>query len=210
MTRTHEGGDLQGPINDHTESCSLAMSFAPDGESIVFGGGGCFSDPAPLHLRMVNTDGTGERILDAPYPASYPDFSPDGGEIAYTYTAPDSSRDIFATAPDGSGARLVIEDARYPQWSPDGTRILFHSDRAGQYELYTVAPDGTNLQRLTNNDWTDYQASWSPEGTHIVYVREGPTFRDPTSLVIMNADGTGARMLGVIGRHPKWSPTVIE
>ena len=57
----------------------------------------------------------------------------------------------------------------FPSWSPDGTKIAFGTDRDGNYEIYVMNVDGSNLINLTNNAATDYYPSWSPEGTKIAF-----------------------------------------
>ena len=58
----------------------------------------------------------------------------------------------------------------YPSWSPDGTKIVFHTTRDGNYEIYTMNSDGTNQTNISNNPSTDeYVPSWSPDGTKIVF-----------------------------------------
>ena len=56
-----------------------------------------------------------------------------------------------------------------PNWSPDGTRITFISDRDGNNEIYVMDADGSNQTNLTNNDvWDDFP-NWSPDGTKIAF-----------------------------------------
>lgn len=45
-------------------------------------------------------------------------------------------------------------------WSPDGTQILFHSDRDGNVEVYVMDADGSNQTNLTNNPATDFGSIW--------------------------------------------------
>jgi len=47
--------------------------------------------------------------------------------------------------------RLTFDPERdgYPKWSPDGSAIVFHSNRSGQYEVYLMLADGSNLRQLT-------------------------------------------------------------
>ena len=45
-------------------------------------------------------------------------------------------------------------------WSPDGTQILFHTDRDGNVEVYVMNADGSNQINLTNSPETDYSAIW--------------------------------------------------
>lgn len=62
---------------------------------------------------------------------------------------------------------------RYPAWSPDGTRIIYHSDRSGEYDLYVMNADGSNDQRIaaTSRDPTTLEAmaAWSPDGAYVSF-----------------------------------------
>jgi len=53
----------------------------------------------------------------------------------------------------------------YPAWSPDGTRIAFHSWRDGNWEIYVMDADGSNPVNVTDNPSGDYSPAWSP-GNH--------------------------------------------
>lgn len=48
-------------------------------------------------------------------------------------------------------------------------KIAFASNRDGNYEIYVMDADGTNLIQLTDNQYNDTQPSWSPDGTQIVF-----------------------------------------
>jgi TolB protein len=110
---------------------------------------------------------------------------------------------------DGSSpVRLTTsagDDSR-PDWSPDGQRIAFQSNRDGNLELYVMDADGSNPTRLTTTP--SQQAlfvgtpAWSPDGTRIAYERAG-------RIRIMNADGTGDVALPAVGSadiDPSWRP----
>ena len=56
-----------------------------------------------------------------------------------------------------------------PDWSSDGTRIAFISDRDGNNEIYVMDADGSNQTGLTNNLGKDNRPSWSPDGTRIAF-----------------------------------------
>jgi TolB protein len=57
------------------------------------------------------------------------------------------------------GIGQINED---PAWSPDGTKIVFQSNRDGNWEIYVMDADGSNQQRLTINPAGDYWPSWGP------------------------------------------------
>jgi tricorn protease len=97
---------------------------------------------------------------------SDPSLSPDGQRIAFTWQG-----DLFLV-PAGGGAatRLTVHpaDESNPVWTPDGSRIVFASNRLGSLDLYSVAPDGSGLRRLTYESSDEYPTSISPDGRHIL------------------------------------------
>ena len=58
-----------------------------------------------------------------------------------------------------------------PTWSPDGTQIMFRSNRDDykSSELYVVNVDGSKLLRLTNSPGDDWHPAWSPMGDKILF-----------------------------------------
>ena len=65
-------------------------------------------------------------------------------------------------------------------WAPDGSSIVFTSERDGSADLYRVKPDGSGLERLTADPAYDDQAAFSPDGKQLVFVS---TRRGGTSLL---------------------------
>ncbi|MEE2991059.1 MAG: hypothetical protein VX715_10625, partial [Planctomycetota bacterium] len=59
-----------------------------------------------------------------------------------------------------------------PRWSPDGSQILFTSNRDGNYEIYMMGADGNELERLTDHGEQDDYACWHPQGGQIAWIRE--------------------------------------
>jgi len=83
-----------------------------------------------------------------------------------------------------------------PRWSPDSSRIAFHSTRddpsGNNVEIYVMNADGSNQTRLTNNSSFDASPEWSPDGTRIVF----KSLRDNhINIYVMNADGTSQTRL---------------
>ena len=88
-------------------------------------------------------------------------------------------------------------------------KIAFSSNASGNYEIYTVNPDGSGLANLTNSAQQENYPAWSADGKKIVFTRDAPTTEgDCGYLWTMNADGSGATQLTPAqgGWQPAWSP----
>src|SRR5213596_814672 len=130
-------------------------------------------------IWIVNADGTGlVRVAD---PQFVTDWSPDGRQLMLANDF-DGDFELYAMNLDGSGVTKLTDNnandypGRGAAWSrPDGTRILFTSDRGGTGEqnIYVMNADGTGVTQLTPNDgFNDVGPSWSPDATHIVFERD--------------------------------------
>lgn len=95
------------------------------------------------------------------------DLSPDKKQIVM-----DLQGTIW-TLPVSGGKAIAITDAlgdcRIPVWSPDNSRIAFHSYRDGNYHIWTVNKDGTKLKQLTFGMYDDREPVWSPDGKSIAF-----------------------------------------
>jgi TolB protein len=127
---------------------------------------------------------------------------------------------IYVINAAGSSARRLVHDAgssdEFPAWSPDGGRIAFTSNRRHSFDIWTVSPDGTNLQRISrrkagdsfNSVLYDLEPAWSPDGTQFAFA--GHRFCNgglgTNAILVMNVDGSGERRLG-LGRKPGYAPT---
>jgi Tol biopolymer transport system component len=135
------------------------------------------------------------------------DVSPDGERVAMSNGGGEfPPRNIYVMRSDGSGVRRITSGTFYditPAWSPDGERILFASNRccatstsSGNYALYTVRPDGSDLHQVTQGTASDVYPAWSPDGGRIAFVR-----LTPSQVWTVNADGTEARAATDDGRY---------
>ena len=86
---------------------------------------------------------------------------------------------------------------------------MFASDRSGNFEIYSIRADGSQLGQLTRNGAQDTAPVFSPDGRRIVFNRAVGRYASPR-LWLMNADGSGQRQLAANGRNPAWSPDSLR
>jgi TolB protein len=103
--------------------------------------------------------------------------------------------------------RLTKVIDAYPQLSPDETKIVFQSNRLGNWDIFIVDSDGTNLHQLTTDTLNEVTPKWSPDGKRIVYCIDVDTVN--SDIYIMDADGKNKKRLTTFpgdDSHPNWSP----
>lgn len=178
--RIHVAG-LDGS-NDVAVTSAARNSFdpdwSPDGTRIVYAEVRFVGKGKTLRgqnrIAVINADGTGRHVLSRYGGADEvnPKWMSDGRAIVFESLKQTGTRsDLMAMNPDGTGVRPLLATAAWetnPIPSPDGTRILFTSDRDRRgrdrlgpgFELYTMALDGSDIVRLTNNRSPDVFPDW--------------------------------------------------
>jgi len=95
------------------------------------------------------------------------DVSPDGRLLVF-----DLLGDLYLLPREGGAATRITSGPAYdnqPRFSPDGTRILYTSDRGGMDNLWTVALDGGDLRPITSDKKHMVNtAAWAPDGEYVV------------------------------------------
>lgn len=154
----------------------------------------------------------GLALAATPAEAAFPGTN---GKIAFVSSRdsvnPGVNQEIYTMNADGTVQTRVTNNPAYdtyPGLSPDGTQIVFETNRHGDPgEIYKVNSDGTGVTRLTNGPAYDAMPAWSPDGSKIVYA----TSRDGGYMEIytMNPDGTNLVRLtnnAASDIAPAWSP----
>jgi Tol biopolymer transport system component len=161
----------------------LAPALTPDGKDIAFFGdqGGFFVD---LWLANAETGRVKQRLVKSTLNNNYESlrfinsagaFSPDGRYFAIAAKRKDRDDLVILDVKRGrEAARLEVglNGLQTPQWSPDGTRLVFTGFNNGFSDLFIINRDGTGLRRLTDDKYADLHPSWSPDGTTIAFVTD--------------------------------------
>ncbi len=162
-------------------------------------------------VYLVEDGGRPIPLTHTPGSAVEPSWSPDGQTIAFAaYTTDETNLEIYTMRADGTERRKVMDSQPRlnwrPDWSPDGDRLVFQSNRDGNFEIYRVNLDGTSLVNLTNHPANDGDPDWAPDGSAIVFVSDRG---GGDGLYKMAPDGSGVVQL-LDGSwdcsFPRWSP----
>jgi Tol biopolymer transport system component len=171
-----DGSNIRRLTSDTgTQNCGRS----PDGSRIMFASR---RPDGTQQLVVMARDGSSPEVLVPGHNGDCGDWSPDGKRFAFFSidTADNTSlahvTSSLTTIDLASRARTSLVriegvSAR-PRWSPDARRIVFHSKPpagptapggrlfATEFQIYTIAADGSNLTRLTNNQFTDTHPVW--------------------------------------------------
>jgi hypothetical protein len=144
---------------------------SPDGARLAFVSNASGTDA----IWIVNRDGTNAHPLVS-WPGvtqKYPDWSPDGQRVALASTRNTTNLNIWTVKTDGTDPVQLTagaSDNQQPRYSPDGTKLLFISNRTGKRELWTMGIEGNNQKAVGLQSLRISDPTWSPDGAKIAYV----------------------------------------
>jgi len=81
-----------------------------------------------------------------------------------------------------------------PRFSPDGTKLVFSSDKGRRHHIWVRGVDGKLPRQITKLNH-DMEPNWSPDGKQIVFASYGKTENGPFAIWVVNADGTNPKEL---------------
>src|SRR5205085_7973061 len=142
-------------------------TWSPSGTRLAFA---CSRKLPGSAICVIGLDGTGLRALtNRTYRNIDPAWSPDGLTIAYSHAAGSHVFQVWAMKANGSNKHQVTHtkaDELVSDWSPNGARILMTCALpSNEYEpeLFAIRPDGSQMQRLTRDEYVT-AAAWAPSG----------------------------------------------
>ncbi len=190
----------QTQVNDEKLDPVLTYCFVPDSSSAHM-----------FDIYQINQDGTNQQeILKATNVGfNQPDWSPDGRVMAIWGWHDWMTISIY-TYDTTTGTLTRLTDQRnvydmFPHWNTKGDRIVFTRQyllEDSRNEVWTMNPDGSDAKKIVDG----YVASWSPDGTKLVY---SLVTDDNEDLYTCNSDGTDNKKLldsEFNESFPQWSP----
>jgi Tol biopolymer transport system component len=149
--------------------------------------------PHALKIEAIKPSGKGRKALLKTSSASSlpggPDYSPNGSTIAF-----EAEGALQVARANGTALRTVISGiAPEPvAFGPDGRHLVFSMSVAGNFDIFSIRTDGTELTRLTDSPGRDRQPAWAADDRHIAWVS---TRSGSPHVWLMRPDGSGRHLL---------------
>lgn len=205
-----ETGGLRVLNNDH--------GISPDGRTLALSDK---TDTPDSCIYLMPLSGGDPVRVTPKVPSWWHGWSPDGARLAYVGVRRQGGPvSLYTCALDGSDEICVTADFDHvdgPDYTPDGQWIWFNGERDGAVDLWRIRPDGSGLERMTDDTAVNWFPHPSPDGAHVVYLAYPPGTKGhpggmEVSLRIMPAAGGATRHL--IDLHggqgtinvPSWAP----
>ncbi len=183
----------------------LSVSWSRTGRYIAFDlGRSTRLSISPSQVAVIRPDGSGFSVLTRGADNSaFPSLSPDGRRLVYRVLGSERGLRIIDLQ-SRTITKLTSDWDNFPKWSPSGDRIVFTSLRTGDFEIFTIRPDGSGLHQLTHDHGNGGHPLWSPDGRWIAFASSRSGWKDEGmffggqaygEIVVTRADGSGARQL---------------
>ena len=141
-----------------------------------------------------------------------PGWSPDGKQIAFTCELQPKGQRTCVINADGSGVHELTqtpgagEEDVWPQFSPDGRRLVVQRQLGNRRAVFVIDADGGNPRRLTPWSLRGGEPDWSPDGSRIVFTsnEDGPS-KVSANLYTVRPDGSSlTRLTHASGGHVQY------
>lgn len=160
LMRVHASGDGLVGLTD-SGYLSWNVTWSPDAARLAFAS----NRDGNARVFTMLTDGTGWQALTPRNRWSQlPAWSPDGRWISFVSSDTDEVWSLYRIDTNGDRQILLSRYAhpgQLPAWSHDSVRLAFSGNADGDFEIYVVNHDGTELIQLTSNRSDDHSPQWS-------------------------------------------------
>jgi Tol biopolymer transport system component len=201
-------GSGQRNITNHPANDGFGV-WSPDGNRMAFVSDrdGSYGIYIMILDVLQNAEFSKPVKISDKRPSSRVSWSPDGSRIIFDAWP---ERDLFIVNSDGSDLRRLTntpESEFQPQFSPDGSTIVFCLTADERQNICVMNPDGTGKKKITD-DGVSFFPTWSPSGKRIAFNSSRPGRQD-IDIAVIDADGSNRKWLTDHPRHdefPSWSP----
>jgi len=190
--------------------------WSPDGTQLAFTR--FYQNFQKEELWLMNADGSNQHYIGVDGFAAK--WSSDGNSFIYSSKI-SGNYEIYTCDTDGSNIQQLTNttlDETFPIYSPSGTQIAYNASsgeyntpgNSSTYEIHTMNSDGTNISKITNNNFMDAYPRWSPDGTRLAFESDRHE-ANKWEVYIMNVDGSNARRVtnspsGITAINAVWRP----
>jgi Tol biopolymer transport system component/DNA-binding winged helix-turn-helix (wHTH) protein len=153
-----------------------ALSWSPDGRHLIFPDGKSSTSPSSIYSLDLTT-ATARPVTRPPLSwdgDASPAFSPDGSRIAFVRGIEGWVRDVYVmNTAGGEPVRLTFDDRIVSSlaWTSDSSAIVFSSNRAAEFSLWSVPAIGGNPQRLPVGGEDVFNLAIATKGSHLAYTQ---------------------------------------
>ena len=175
------------------EARNARAIWTVDGTRVTYGSASGGNEN--IFWKPADGSGPAERLTTSEHLQFATAWSPDGGELVFVESRPDTSYDLWVLPLAGDRRPREILRTRfneaYPDFSPDGHWLAYSSDESGRYEVYVQPYPGPGPRRQVSTDGGTGPA-WSRDGRELFYVTTG-TFGGQANFTKMMAVAVGVR-----------------
>jgi Tol biopolymer transport system component len=220
FTATTHGARLRQLTHPPKGVLDNVPDWSPDGTRIAFQrvdpngcGPGCETDDIWVvtrdgkRLTRIAYDPAGKGCFGNGQSAggicrNAPGWSPDGRRVAFTCELQPRGERTCVVNADGTGLHELTqtpgagEEDVWPQWSPNGRRLVVQRVLGNRRAVFVIDADGKNPRRLTPWSLRGGEPDWAPDGKLIVFTsnEDGPSSTS-ANLYTVRPDGSGLRQL---------------
>jgi TolB protein len=186
------------------QATALTPRYSPDYKSILYLS--YLNGNPRIYVYDLATDRQ-RLITESRNPTFAPRWSPDGKWILYSMAVAGNT-DVYKISAAGGGTAQRLTDGPGidvgGSFSPDGSRIVFESDRSGSQQVYVMNVDGSDQRRISFFGGRAATPEWSPRGDQIAFTHIAGNLR----IAVMGPGGGSLRYLTDSWQDeaPTWSP----